>query len=134
MNRSSTVRLLAITFILLVWLPLFANGVVVTLDNPPATIDFNDLVVGSNAMVSLGPDIKIRALKEPLNVVPDPLLPALPVIFDSSNPGDVYRQNHLGSPYVFLVVIVFSCCCRLLPLGWVEPTMRKSASPSFSPP
>jgi hypothetical protein len=103
MDRSSTVRLLSTTF-LLVWLPSFANGAVVTLDNPPASIDFNDLVVGSNAIASLGPDIKIRALKEPLNIVPNPLLPALPVIFDSANPGDVYQQNHLGSPYVFLVL------------------------------
>lgn len=84
--------LFATTFLL----PLSA---VVNLHDPPDYYDFEDIRMG-NVITSIGPDIKIRAFKEPMDVYPDPLLPALPIVFDSANPGDIDRQQYIGSPYV----------------------------------
>jgi hypothetical protein len=129
MNRLLT------TFILLVWLPSsLANGGVVTLDNPPASLDFNDVVLGNAVIVSIGRDITIRAFREPLNVVPIPLFPALPLIFDSANPGTADRQFYLGSPYVLLVVVISVSPSFFLPPPNNNPIYRRTGTNPLADP
>jgi hypothetical protein len=72
----------------------------VDLHNPPPVLDFNNIPIGS-ATTNVGPDMKIRCFLEPLDVVPDPLLPAICILLDSANPpADNERQKYIGSPYV----------------------------------